>query len=270
MQTVEANGIRFAYLEAGEGPLALLVHGFPDTAHTWDHVLPQVAAKGYHAVAPFTRGYHPTEVPARDPDARTLGLDVLALIDALGGGAPATLIAHDWGASAAYTAAALAPEKIARLITVAIPHPLSITPSLKMLWQVRHFFLYKLASAPARFAKDDFAALDAIYRRWSPAWDVAPEELAAVRECFSHPASLNAAFGYYRQLSLRPPSYLKKKLPMDTVCFAGTDDPILTPAVYHRAKRWFTGAYTVEEMPGGHFLHREHPKRFAELLLAHV
>ena len=270
MRHVDANGIRFAYLEEGEGPLVLLFHGFPDTAETWSDVLPRIAAKGYRAVAPNLRGYHPTEVPMRDPDGRTIGEDVLALIDALNDGEPAIVIAHDWGASAAYSAAALGPEKISKLFIVAIPHPLTIKPTAGKVWGVRHFFTYKLPGAAKRFAKNDFAALLEIYERWSPAWTPDPSEFDAIRECFSHEGSLHAAFGYYRQLPLTPPKYLKKKLPMPTVCFAGTEDPVVTPADYHAAKRMFTGEYTVEEMPGGHFLHREHPERFAELLLKHL
>ncbi len=70
---VQANGLRFGYLEAGNGPLVLLVHGFPDTAYGWNTVRAAVAAAGYHAVAPFTRGYAPTEVPALEAyDADTL------------------------------------------------------------------------------------------------------------------------------------------------------------------------------------------------------
>ena len=61
-KTVTANGLRFGYLERGEGPLVLLVHGFPDTAYTWDKVMPALAEAGFRAVAPFTRGYRPTEV----------------------------------------------------------------------------------------------------------------------------------------------------------------------------------------------------------------
>ena len=270
MEFVEANGLRFAYLAEGSGPLALLVHGFPDTAHTWDDVLPRLAARGYRAVAPWTRGYHPTEVPAKDADGRTLAEDVLGLIDALGEGEPAILIAHDWGASAAYGAVSLAPEKIAKLFIVAIPHPAAIKASLSKVWGVRHFFAYKMPGAAGRFAADDFAALPAIYKRWSPAWSPPASEFDAVRESFSNRASLEAAFGYYRKLELSPPKYLRTKIGVDTVCFAGTDDPIISPADYHGAARMFTGDYTVEEMPGGHFLHREHPERFAELLLEHV
>ncbi len=64
----------------------LMLHGFPDTAHTWDHLRPLIAARGYRAVSPFMRGgYHPTAVPAADPGQETLARDVLALISALGG-----------------------------------------------------------------------------------------------------------------------------------------------------------------------------------------
>src|SRR2546423_524922 len=106
---VEANGLKFACLEQGKGPLVVLAHGFPDTAHTWDRALTALADAGFHAVAPFTRGYHPTQIPADGKyDVETLGRDLIALIDALGGNA--ILVGHDWGAAAAYAAAALAPE----------------------------------------------------------------------------------------------------------------------------------------------------------------
>src|SRR6185295_7145141 len=84
LQYLSANGLRFAYLEEGTGPLVLLLHGFPDTAHTWDDVRPRLAGKGYRAVSPFMRGYHPTGVPARDADQETIDMDALALIEALG------------------------------------------------------------------------------------------------------------------------------------------------------------------------------------------
>src|SRR3954451_481315 len=88
--TLTLNNVEFAYLHAGdEGPLALCLHGFPDSAHTWRHLLPELAAAGYRAVAPFMRGYAPTSVPG---DARyqtgALAADAVALHDALGGGEP--------------------------------------------------------------------------------------------------------------------------------------------------------------------------------------
>ena len=144
---VDANGLKFAYLEEGTGPLVLMLHGFPDTAHTWDDLRSRIAAKGYRAVSPFMRGYHPTEIPDRDADQETLARDALALIDALGA-SEAIVIGHDWGASAAYGAAALGPERVKKLFVLAIPHPATLKPTLKKLWGVRHFAVYKLPGAP--------------------------------------------------------------------------------------------------------------------------
>jgi len=100
---VDANGLNFAYLENGSGPLVLMLHGFPDTAHSWDDLRPRIAAKGYRAVSPFMRGYHPSAIPDRDTDQETLARDPLALIEALGA-RDAIIIGHDWGALAGYAA----------------------------------------------------------------------------------------------------------------------------------------------------------------------
>src|SRR5580693_8664773 len=266
---VDANGLNFGYLEDGSGPLVLMLHGFPDTAHTWDDLRPRIAAKGYRAVSPFMRGYSPTAVPDRDADQETLVRDALALIEALGA-SEAVIIGHDFGAAAAYGAAALGPDRVKKLFAIGIPHPAALKPSLKKLWGVRHFAVYKLPGAPDRFARNDFAALPAIYRRWSPAWNPDPSEFDAVRESFSNAASLNAAFGYYRKLSPIPSASLKARIKVPVVVFAGLDDPIVEPSDYRYAARMFQNEYVVEEVPGGHFMHREHPEAFAERLLNHL
>lgn len=266
---VEANGLRFAYLEDGKGPLVLLLHGFPDTPHSWDHARPRIAAKGYRAVSPWLRGYTPTAIPDRDADLETIGRDALALIAALGESS-AILVGHDWGAAAGYAAASFEPARLKKLVTIGIPHPASLKPTPAKLWAVRHFIAYKLPGATRRFAKHDFAALPALYKRWSPAWNPPPEEFAPVRAVFSNPASLEAAFGYYRQLRFTPQRFLRKKIEVPTVAFAGLDDDLIAPPDYARAKRMFAADYIVEEMRGGHFMHREHPDEFANKLLAHL
>src|SRR5205085_12528686 len=101
---VQANWFRFHYLEMGEGPLALCLHGFPDSPWTYRYLLPELAEAGYRAVAPFNRGFAPTEVPAdrHYVHTSTMVADTLALHEALGGDGNAVLIAHDWGAVAAW------------------------------------------------------------------------------------------------------------------------------------------------------------------------
>ncbi len=267
LPTVQANGVKFAYLEEGAGPLVLLLHGFPDTAHTWDAVRPALAKAGYRAVSPFMRGYFPSEVPADGRyDGDTLGRDVLALIDALGEKS-AIVVGHDWGAGAAYSAASMGPPKVRFLATVAIPHPAVMKPSLRIIWGGRHFITLRLRGAEAKMHANDFAHVDELVKRWSPAWNVPDNETRAVKQAFQEPGCLNAALGYYRAVNVRPPPSHLKVIDVPTVAFAAADDGVLVTADYERARKWFSGRYDVVVLPGGHFLHREHPQRFIEELL---
>jgi pimeloyl-ACP methyl ester carboxylesterase len=266
VKRISANGLSFAYFEDGAGPLVLLLHGFPDTPHTWDGVRPKLAAAGYRAVSPFMRGYTPTDIPADARyDADTLGRDALALIAALGA-ERAIVIGHDWGAVAGYSAAGLAPERLTQLVTLAIPHPASILPTPRVLWSVRHFFTLRRRHAAERVRAHGFAYVDELYRRWSPAWAVPDDATRAVKDVFSDPAALDAALAYYRALRPVLSRAQRRRVRVPTVTFAGDTD-IVEAAAFSRARRRFAAPYQVVHLPGGHFLHREHPERFAEELL---
>ncbi len=264
--SIRANGLTFKVLVEGEGPLVLMLHGFPDTAHTWNVVQPAVAALGFRVAAPFMRGYAPTEIPPNGPfDADTLGDDALALIDALGAD-DAFVLGHDWGASAAFSAAGLAPEKVRLLLTMAIPHPARVLPTPSMLWAVRHFFSLNLPGAAARIRARDLADIDLFVSRWSPAWQVPPEETRAAKESLRTPGSLEAAIGYYRALSPILPASQKRKVVVPSVAFAGTEDNV-QPSAFERAASHYTAGYEVVSVPGGHFMHREHPQPFVDALV---
>ena len=260
---VDANGLRFGYLEEGAGPLVLLVHGFPDSPFTWDRALPALAEAGFRAVAPFTRGYAPTAIPADGAyDTDTLGKDLLALIGALGADA-ATVVGHDWGASAAYAAAAMAPSRVRLLVTLGIPHPRAIKPTPALLWKVRHFATLRRKGAAERIRRGDFALVDELWRRWSPSWrDLPPAETEAAKEVLREPGCLEAALGYYRAMTLRLPASHRLPIAVPAVAFAGEHDDIITPRAYEKARRCFTASYEVVQVPGGHFMHREHPEPF--------
>ncbi len=116
------NDVELAFLEVGSGPLALCLHGFPDSAWTYRHLLPALADSGFRAVAPFLRGYAPSAVPA---DGRyqtgVLALDACGLHETLGGDAEAVIVGHDWGAMATYIAANHEPDRWRRVVTMAVP-----------------------------------------------------------------------------------------------------------------------------------------------------
>ncbi|HLQ53518.1 MAG TPA: alpha/beta hydrolase [Streptosporangiaceae bacterium] len=201
--TVRANDLEFGLLEAGSGPLALCLHGFPDTAHTWEQLLPVLAGAGFHAVAPFMRGYAPSAVPADGAyQVGALAADALALHQVLGGDGDAVLIGHDWGAEAAYGAAAYAPDRWRRLVTLAVP-PAALDPVLfsdyEQLKRFFYVFMFRdpLGFADAVVARDGMSFLDKLWHDWSPGYQPG-KHLTRVKDCLREPANLAAAIGYYR------------------------------------------------------------------------
>lgn len=265
-QVIDANGLRFGYHTLGTGPLVLLLHGFPDTAKAWEPVLGPVGAAGHKAVAVYLRGYTPSSIPAADTTIDDLAADVVALIEAFGGG-PAVVVGHDWGAYAAYGAAALRPDLISQLVAVALPHPAGFKPKLTDLWSARHFATFRRKSAPRKFVADDFAGLREIVRRWSPNWDFAESDLADIKRCLSDPQSLQAIFGYYRALERKPNDLLRHRIDIPTVAIAGRTDGAVPLRAFDEAASRFNGMYYVIEMDTGHSPHRESPVEFTAHLL---
>jgi pimeloyl-ACP methyl ester carboxylesterase len=263
---LETQRLRFAYLAEGDGPLVVLLHGFPDTARGYDPIRPALAEAGFRAFSPNLRGYAPSAIPADGKyDTESIAMDVLSMLDALHA-RRIILIGHDWGANTAYAVAALAPERIRTLVTIGLPHPAAIEPSLGLMIKARHMLYFQLPSAVAGTRANDFAYVDTLYRRWSPTWQFTSAETAPVKEALRQPGSLEAALGYYRALRGLSPAH-RRIVRVPTFCFAGDDDPNLSLAVYHGAASRFDARYQVVSMPGGHFMHREYPERFLELLL---
>jgi pimeloyl-ACP methyl ester carboxylesterase len=134
-RTVPTNGINLHIAEAGEGPLVLLVHGFPELWYSWRHQLPALAAAGYHAVAPDVRGYGDSDRPPNIEDyaMRQMVADYLGLLDALGE-EKAVIVGHDWGSSMAWTSAALNPDRYRAVVGMSVPYlPRGPMPPLKMM-----------------------------------------------------------------------------------------------------------------------------------------
>ncbi|TVS14804.1 MAG: alpha/beta hydrolase [Gammaproteobacteria bacterium] len=120
---VDANGIRIHLAEQGEGPLVLMVHGFPESWYSWRYQLPALAAAGYRAVAMDVRGYGRSSKPSRVEDYRMVQkvADVVGVVKALGGG-PATIVGHDWGAPIAWNSALLRPDLFRGVAGLSVPY----------------------------------------------------------------------------------------------------------------------------------------------------
>jgi len=273
-RSVVANGLSFACLEDGpaHGPLALCLHGFPDTAHTWRHLLPELADAGFHAVAPFMRGYAPTDVP---PDGRyqigALVGDANALHEALGGGADAVLIGHDWGAMATYGAVAHQPDRWRRAVTAAVPPLAGIGEHFFAYEQLRrswYTFLFQTPLAEVAVPHDRYRFLECLWADWSPGYD-GSFDVARVKEAIGTPERTAAAIGYYRALyddAGHDPSLAAEQ--------AAASQPLSRPTLYLHGQD--DGAFGIECIgdplrylgegsrvsvvaDAGHFLHLEHP-----------
>ncbi|MFF4955521.1 alpha/beta fold hydrolase [Streptomyces sp. NPDC001222] len=132
---VEADGLRVHLAEAGDGPLVLLLHGFPETSYNWRHQMAPLAAAGYHVVAPDQRGYGRTSRPERIEDYTILHLvgDVVALIEALGE-RQAVVVGHDWGGPVAWHTAMFRPDLVRGVVSLSSPiGPRSSRPPLGLL-----------------------------------------------------------------------------------------------------------------------------------------
>jgi len=289
--TVRANGLEFGLLEAGSGPLALCLHGFPDTAHTWRHLLPPLAGAGFHAAAPFMRGYAPTTIPV--DSAYQLGAlvaDAVALHEALGGDGDAVLIGHDWGAETAYGAAAFAPDRWRRLVTLAVPPAALDSVLFSDYEQLKRFFYLFLFRDPAGFAdalvaSDGMSFLDRLWHEWSPGYDAGEESLR-------DPANLGAAIGYYRAAGAAGSSggssgtagsspeialyaaeeqAVGRQAPMPTLYMHGAADGCIRVDLARRAESLLApSSRMIVTEDAGHFLHLEKPGEINDHTLAWV
>jgi pimeloyl-ACP methyl ester carboxylesterase len=278
--TVKANGLEFAYLEQGSGPLVLLMHGFPDNAYTWEYQMPALAEAGYRAVAPFLRGYPPSEIPEGGfYDAVTLATDARELIRELNGGEPALYVGTDWGALIGFTLMQLYPEAVRRAVVMAVPLPQAAAGILMMpelLHHTFHVWFHQMPHIPeAAIAANDFAYVDYLWRFWEPGHED-PEHIARVKRTLAGDGALSAALGYYRATFGQAPSdpaldsmrgRLGGTIGVPTMAIFGKDDPLAAFAENHAA--FFTGEFRLELPEGGqHFIHRSRPDAINELVLS--
>ncbi len=282
---IELPEVSLAALAWGpvDGPLALLLHGFPDTAHTWRHLGPALAADGWRVVAPFLRGYAPSGVSA-DGSGHVAALvsDILGLHRELGGGPDAAIVGHDWGAIATNALVATEDSPFAKVVVMAVP-PLSSLDGVRSLRvlarQARNSWYIGFNRLPYLPEATYERLVRKLWRDWSPGYD-ASEDLPAVLAAMAGPENRRAVIGYYRALvsPFGPPAAYRRwrgaemRPPLSPLLYLhGADDGCMDLRMASYAEAKLPAGSTMTVVPdAGHFLQLEQPDVVNDLVRAHL
>lgn len=183
-ETIQIAGRRVDFVALSWGPdsapLAVLVHGYPDSPHSWRGVAPGLVDAGYRVVAPFTRGYAPSSVPTDGSyHIGSLAHDAIELHALLGGDDRAVLIGHDWGAIAAHAVAGLVDQPYRRVVTMAVPPAAAFTSRdggargyvSRLLRQAKLSWYFAFQQLPVLAEWSLPTLVPHLWRRWSPGHD---------------------------------------------------------------------------------------------------
>lgn len=269
---VTVNGLKMAYLDQGSGPIVLLLHGFPDIASTWEKQIACLTKNGYRAVAPFLRGYAPTEVPTGAFfDKATLVEDIAALIRAISPNAPIDMVGQDWGAIIGYSVCAAYPELLKRAVLMAVPHPMIVAQNLlvpKHVHRSFHRWFFQMEKFPEEaILANDMAFIDYLWQYWTVAGFEDQAHIRLIKDTLKQPGVLTATLDYYRAMfdaSKADPALSQTREKMNgviavpTLALCGAED--LRAELMMQQEPYFSGEYAFELIPqSGHFLHREQP-----------
>ena len=282
---VQTDRLDIAYMEAGpaDGPLAILLHGFPYDVESYREVARILAAEGVRSLTPYLRGYGPTRFldPAtpRSGEQAALGADLKAFMDALDISS-ATLAGYDWGGRAACVVSALWPERAHGLVTCCGYNIQNVAASVKPAppaaehrYWYQYYFHTERGRAGLEANRCELAKL--LWRLWSPDWDFDDATFAATAPSFDNPDyvevvihSYRVRYGYvaadpaYAEIEARlaetPP------ITVPTISFHGAADGVHPLPRKDRDAARFTGGYELQAPERiGHNVPQEAPEAFA-------
>lgn len=280
--TIEANGIRFHYVEQGipGAPLVLLLHGFPEFWYSWRHQIPALS-EHFRVVAPDLRGYNLTEKPDTGYDMGTLTTDIKALIEALGE-KKAILVAHDWGGAIAWAFAYRYPEMLEKLVILNAPHPVRFAEELRsnpqQILKSWYIAFFQIPWLPESFiALNDYDFIEAAFRhpQVRPG-SFSNEDIRQYKQAAARPGALTSAVNYYRSLfdvtRLGEMGELEARynepLTCPTMVIWGTRDFALETSLTSNLDRFFAGPFRLELLPDcSHWVQQEDPTEVNRLLV---
>ena len=279
-RTITTPNVTFEAFDEGRGPLVLCLHGFPDQARSFRHQVPALVDAGYRVVAPYMRGYAPTSTPKDGRfDAMALADDVVALLDALEA-ETAIVFGHDWGAVATYFAALLAPARLTKIVTAAVPYGpqffAAFTTNPAQIRRSWYMFYFQSPLADMAIRHDDFALVDRLIDEWSPGWTIPADDREATKACFRRAGTVESALGYYRQTmgpmfadpAAAAAGAVSMPLPMPGLVLHGARDGCIGAELVPPMRDYFPAGLRVEIVPdAGHFVHQERPDVVNRLVL---
>ncbi len=283
------HDLEVVYLQDGpdNGTPVFLYHGFPDDAQTWDAVASALAAAGFRTMAPYVRGFGPTRFRNGVPRTGEIPAqvhDVVALADTLGIDR-FHLVGHDWGARAAYGAAALWPERVIAVCGLANPYGTTNAQQILPIEQTRAYWYQWYFATPRgedELVRNRRAFCRELWRAWAPDWSFDEAEYETTALSFENPdfvtvvlSSYRERWGFVRGVDVfdeeRRGLAALPAIRVPTLTLLGAEDGATLPGSARGKERLFAGPYRVETLSGcGHFLQRERAADVAERVLAHL
>jgi pimeloyl-ACP methyl ester carboxylesterase len=266
----DVGDVKLHYVEAGDGPLIVLLHGFPEFWFSWRLQIAPLAAAGFRVVAPDMRGYNlssrPSGVDAYSADR--LAADIRGLIQERGADS-ALLVGHDWGGTVAWAAAMNHPEVVERLAILNAAHPRRLQQGLRKPRQVRrlwYFFFFQLPALPERIVR---AGRWRFFRRYQrdarPAYT--PEDTERYVEAWSQPGAAAALINYYRAAVRQSSKQQLRPISAPTLVIWGQRDRYLGPELAEPDREDVPSLDRVERLPdASHWVHHDEPERVTQLL----
>lgn len=270
------NGVTLHWAEQGEGPVVVLLHGFPEFWYSWHHQLPALAAAGFRAVAPDLRGYGLSGKPRgiRAYRIETLVADVAELVRGLGAGR-AHVVGHDWGGVLAWYLPLFHPEVCASVTVLNAPHPVAFRRALKtspdQRRRSRYVFFFQLPFLPERaMRKGNFAVLEKMLRR-DPVrpGTFTDEDIRLYKEALARPGALTSAINYYRAALRHPPRTRGRRWPesLPALLVWGARDRYLGPALAEGLEEWVPGIRVTRLPEASHWVQNDAPDEVNRLLV---
>jgi len=271
---ISTNGIRMHYVSQGEGPLIVLLHGFPEFWYSWRYQIPFLAGHGYTVIAPDLRGYNETDKPRRGYEIPTLLRDIEELVKGLGR-QKAHLVGHDWGGALAWTFAMNYPEMTESLIVMNAPHPAAMMREMRTLKQLRkswYIFAFQIPWLPEyMLGRNNANEIGRMLRGAALQKSAFPHEVTAkYQEAMSKPGAIRAAISYYRQLFRHLPFSVKSKgvqIQAPTLLIWGERDIALGIELTTGLERWVNDIQIKRIPDSGHWVQQEQPEKVNQFLL---